>query len=668
VYNSKIEVDGNGNAYAIWCEIGDIYGVYFSFKAKDGAWGAKERVDDGDDYMPKFYPSIAIDKQGNAYAVWREKRNGVYQIFYSFKPSGGNWNANISIEQQGGPTKPSIKVDNEGNLYVVYQAYFGSSGIYFRYKPLNGSWSNRIRIDDGFISASSPSLAVDALGNAYSVWADYRNGDADIYFSYRPAGGNWSSNSRVDDSPVGTDSNYPSIAVDETGNAHAVWFDKKPSAVGIYYSYRLPNGTWQQSQKIDDNIPAAADVPWLDIDNSNNIYAVWTDSREGNYEIYFSKKLSGGNWEPNVKVNDVNSYWVDCPHIAVDNNGNAYAIWYDINLYDWIWNIRSSYLPAGGVWSPSEQVNDIDDSGSHDDWYPIGPSIAVDNNTNAYAVWNDARIGTPANFSMKPFGGSWSSNTSINDYGEVYNPSIVVDKDGNSYAVWQDYRSGNSHIYFSFRPAGGTWLPSERVDDAPETSYASDPQISIDNSGNASVIWSDSRTGFSKIYLSSKALGGNWQPSIRVDDSPKACSAYYPMVARDDLGNMFATWQEDCQGYPQSHIAYRSAAGIFGKSMLLNKEGSAARYPRISINDLGNIYALWIDYRNENLSQLFGSTIPYLIIPNKLNIEEVIGNNNGVLEPYETVIIKPSWENSGNKDILSVAGSITSNEPVNIID
>ena len=40
----------------------------------------------------------------------------------------------------------------------------------------------------------SPVIGVDAAGNAYAAWTDTRNGDSDVYFAYRPAGGAWGAN------------------------------------------------------------------------------------------------------------------------------------------------------------------------------------------------------------------------------------------------------------------------------------------------------------------------------------------------------------------------------------------------------------------------------------------------------------------------------------------
>ncbi len=69
----------------------------------------------------------------------------------------------------------------------------------------------------------SPALGMDGSGNLYALWVDYRNGNAYIYFAYRPAGGNWGANVKVNDDAGRAPQTNPAIAVDDSGNAFAVW-------------------------------------------------------------------------------------------------------------------------------------------------------------------------------------------------------------------------------------------------------------------------------------------------------------------------------------------------------------------------------------------------------------------------------------------------------------
>ena len=94
-------------------------------------------------------------------------------------------------------------------------------------------WNPNVRVTDdaGTAWQGYPSIAVDSSGNAYALWTDEReDGTEHIYFSHRPVGGPWGANVRVDDD-VGAASVYidsGSIAVDPTGNAHAVWGGQPP--------------------------------------------------------------------------------------------------------------------------------------------------------------------------------------------------------------------------------------------------------------------------------------------------------------------------------------------------------------------------------------------------------------------------------------------------------
>ena len=59
-------------------------------------------------------------------------------------------------------------------------------------RPLSDApWTTNVTVNDnaGTTYEQGPSIAVDPDGNAYATWQSYRNGNNDIYFSYRPAGG-----------------------------------------------------------------------------------------------------------------------------------------------------------------------------------------------------------------------------------------------------------------------------------------------------------------------------------------------------------------------------------------------------------------------------------------------------------------------------------------------
>ena len=112
-----------------------------------------------------------------------------------------------------------MAVDPAGNVVVAWQDSRSSSGdwgIYAADRTTTGLWSNNVRIDDdpGTANQVMPAVAVDPAGNAYALWTDNRSGDSDVEFAYRPAGGVWAANLRVDDDSGFAEQGMTAIAVD----------------------------------------------------------------------------------------------------------------------------------------------------------------------------------------------------------------------------------------------------------------------------------------------------------------------------------------------------------------------------------------------------------------------------------------------------------------------
>jgi len=357
--------------------------------------------------------SIAVDASGNAYAVWRDARNispfRGPDIYFAYRPTGGDWGPNVRVNDDEGDAyqwAPSIAVDSEGNAYAVWSDPRNwidyERDIYFSYRPAGGSWEPNERVNDdaGMVLQDYPSIAVDGAGNAYAVWGDDRNGsdDPDVYFSYRPAGGTWGANVRVNDDAGTATQGGASIAVDASGNAYAVWGDCRNGSddPDVYFSYRPAGGAWGANVRVNDDAGTASQgLPAIAVDAAGNAYAVWQDDRNGMSggfgDVYFSYKPAGGQWAANVRVNDApGTASPRFPDIAVDGSGNAYATWSDIRNVnnDNNLDIYFSYRPAGGSWRTNERIND--DSGTA---FQAQPVMAADPNGNAYAAWWDKRNG-----------------------------------------------------------------------------------------------------------------------------------------------------------------------------------------------------------------------------------------------------------------------------------
>ena len=86
--------------------------------------------------------------------------------------------------------------------------------------------------------------------------------------------------------------------------------------------------------------------------------------------------------------------------------------------------------------------------------------------------------------------------------------SRIIDGELPGRFVWKDDRDARTHLYYTYRPAGGAWRPSVQVD-APD----GDPRVSdlaIDGAGRVHVLWADHRNGNWDIYYAVKEAGQEW--------------------------------------------------------------------------------------------------------------------------------------------------------------
>jgi hypothetical protein len=118
--------------------------------------------------------------------------------------------------------EPEVAVAPDGTVIAVWTR---SDGANFRIQSSNrtptGAWSVPQTISDANRGASEPALAVDNSGNAVAVWTQSDGTNLRIYSAYRPAGGSFLTPAPI--SASGADASGPDVSIDNSGNALAAW-------------------------------------------------------------------------------------------------------------------------------------------------------------------------------------------------------------------------------------------------------------------------------------------------------------------------------------------------------------------------------------------------------------------------------------------------------------
>jgi hypothetical protein len=349
---------------------------------------------------------LVVDHAGNIYAIWEDYRNGNGDIYFAKSTNGGStWtDPNIRINTDSGSDSqyhPAIAVDSEGNIYAVWGDYRnGDIDIYFAKSTDKGAtWSDpniKINTDVGTSSQLNPSIAVDTGDNIYVVWEDFRNDNHDIYFSNSSDGGmTWLATNVIINSDVGTAGQYsPSIAINSNGGIYVVWEDYRNGNGDIYFANSTDGGIrWTDPNTKINNDTGSFDqyYPALDVDQADNVYCVWEDNRNGDSDIYFARSTGGGaSWtNSDIQINtDVTTDGQFHPDLSLDSDGIVYVAWEDYRNGDSDIYFASS-TDYGVSWTdPNLRVNN--DTGFEGQY---NPSIAVDFRGTIYIIWEDDRNG-----------------------------------------------------------------------------------------------------------------------------------------------------------------------------------------------------------------------------------------------------------------------------------
>lgn len=327
--NGRVALDALGNSVVVW-EEGFPTQIMFRTLSASGVWEPplnQPALSVQPSTGAQTYPQIAVNRSGNAVAIWVEQSGGKKRIHSAKKLSGYSWKNLGVISDAGQDAKmhllSPLAINGSGDGFAIWQE--GDQVVAAQY--VNQSWKKSVQIAPG----SQPSVAVDASGNAFFVWSNDRQIQA---------------KTAIDGvlSDLLTISNpsflarHPSIGVDEAGNAVVIFeqydLEKKHKFIA---AATLPSQSVGWSSPVNISGPSPADVdragfPRLVVNGTGDCAVIWKEQEQDQKLVVQGAGYSKGTWSSIRTLSSPNGN-VGAPTpaydlgIALNDFGNIIAVW-----------------------------------------------------------------------------------------------------------------------------------------------------------------------------------------------------------------------------------------------------------------------------------------------------------------------------------------------------
>ena len=301
-------LDSNRYLHYVWRSDRDEdfsqWNLYYIRRTPGGGWQGFTKVTSS--AANEVNPQIEVGPGNVIHLIWHENSGGRNRVFYKKKPTAfGDWeegNGTVISDSPSNAHNASMAIDSDGNIHVVWEDQRGSSTEIF-YRKIDGSTGMPIGIgrqisDDGY-SSLRPSITVDTEKNIHVVWQDYKYaGRVELFYTKCSAGGMWDdTTTRL--TTYNSESTTPNIVSDSFNNLYVVFVDTRYDTVynntnneQVWFKmYHAQTEAWLPEEMVSKK-PSGSPAydPSVKVDGTSVVHVVWTDKRDsGQRMVYYDR-------------------------------------------------------------------------------------------------------------------------------------------------------------------------------------------------------------------------------------------------------------------------------------------------------------------------------------------------------------------------------------------
>lgn len=395
------------------------------------------------------------------------------------------------------------------------------------------------------------------------------------------------------------DSGGPNVALDQAGNAIAVWYqengDSTYSAMASYYN--ATDESWQAASVISGSkTSTVAKFPRIEMDKDGNGIAVFGVVQGGHGGIWSSRfNKVNSSWSSPVEIGSATLNEALSPAITVDGLGNILAVWRQKNAGGRYSTWANRYNKANDSWGTASA---IDDNSNFDVQFP---AISSDGKGNAVAVWDKKAAGSITNIWAAFYSHNdhqWQAAVNIDDSANTTAvPQVAMDKNGNALVVWQQEDDDADNIWAArYLAENSGWQTPVLIE--MDLGDAAVPQVAIDDQGNGIALWYQDNgvqgDGSREISKASRydIAENSWSESGPIGDGVDAM--YEQKIAFEDNGNAIAVWRQPVNfKFAVSAARYQASSNTWLEAVPVEQSAGGVRDINFALNDKGDAIVVW---------------------------------------------------------------------------
>lgn len=315
VYDIQAAMTDHGDALVVWRQSNGNNDQIFMSHFVGGQWTHPSGLADNisPDGQNASNPQVAMNSNGDALIVWSQSDGVNVQIFKSEYRSGV-WKHPLDLLDNISPDARSASdavaaMDDAGDALIVWTQSDGSDTQTFLSEYRGAQWDHPVDLNDNISPDGTPTwpaaVVMDALGHALIAWPQSNGTDYLIFMSeYR--GGSWTHPSLSDHiSPAGADAWFPSVALNDHGEALIAWPQYNGQVTSIFLS-ECRGGIWDHPLGLWDSISPGGEYaygPFAAVGDDGDAIIAWHQS-DGTISQIFMSEYRDGQWNHPLGLSD----------------------------------------------------------------------------------------------------------------------------------------------------------------------------------------------------------------------------------------------------------------------------------------------------------------------------------------------------------------------------